>query len=392
MPSPGNSSAGGGGEDGGPFVSSASPTSFVIHGRRMVKTTATDRLSSETAGVEARGNAAGGGVGSGGDGGVSGDKEACDGSERQPALPGREIQLKRRHGGDGLCRVCAHTLEEKEDPHDGEGFQFSLTSSFFSSGRRRLVLRTSLIATFTGGSGGGPANAEGGGQNGHGYKPAQEEREIEWPIELREGDSPAAAARDFVTERLGLAVRPKGTAPEIVPGAGAASSARGGEWGEENADIAQQEVGEAAAAAAAGDRMVRWVTKQLETELTERQVRGGNRGVPKYRLSISGLVWVSAYTRCVPDDAMHGWVQQSRLSGQRRYRVPLQYNFHLAGGLWPAFELCTLGYSILFGRKDLFAAMASKNKNAPASMFAGQREPMLENRLCKHQHVKQEPL
>lgn len=132
------------------------------------------------------------------------------------------------------------------------------------------MLRTSLIATFTDGGSGHPA-AGVSGENGQGHKPGQEERRVEWPIELQEGDSAAAAAREFVAERLGLAVRPKGTAPEVV--AGGASSAHGGELGEENPRIAQHEVG--GAPNAEGERVVQWVTKHLETELAERQVRGG---------------------------------------------------------------------------------------------------------------------
>lgn len=237
-------------------------------------------LSSAAGAVELNGDVGGGGGGIGSsDSGTGGDNMACDGSERQPALPGRQNQLQRTDGGVGLCRVCSHTLEEKGQ-HDGEGFEFSLVSSVSPRGRKRLMLWTSLIATFAGGGGGGShAVAEDGGENGQGRKPTQK-REIEWPIELREGDSPAAAAREFVSERLGLAVRPKGTAPEVVVGVGGGSSARGGEREENNAPVAQQHVGGAAAAAAAGERMVRFVTKQLEAELAERQVRGGER--PEY--------------------------------------------------------------------------------------------------------------
>eukprot|EP00903_Cladosiphon_okamuranus_P018662 g17176.t1 len=276
VPSPGDSRAGAGEDVGGhPFVISAAPTTFVTHSSRMVIGSANRRVLPITAGVEGSSNA-GGGFWGRGDGTASGDKEKCDGSERQPALPGREDQLQSRNGGGGggggLCRVCAHTLEEEEGRYDGEGFQFSLTSSVFPRRRRRLMLRTSLIASFAGsGNGTGHAAADGGGQDEHGQESAQEEREIEWAIELREGDSPAAAAREFVSERLGLAVRPKGTAPEVVRGPGAASSADAGGAGEGTAHVGQQAFG--GEVAATGERMVRWVTKQLETELAERQVR-----------------------------------------------------------------------------------------------------------------------
>eukprot|EP00752_Nemacystus_decipiens_P012470 g11044.t1 len=260
----GSSSGGAGGENGGrSFVSSATATPFVIHRGQTAKSTA----ATET-GVEGSVNAAGGGAGidRGRGAGATGDNEACNGSERQPALPRRENQLKRGHGGsDGLCRVCAYTLEEEEGLYDGEGFQFSLAPSVFRRGRRRLMLRTSLIATVTG-SGRAHTSAEDGGQ-----KSAREGREIELPVELRDGDSPAFAAREFVAERLGLAVRPQGISPKVVLRPGAASSVSEGERGDGNVLTAQQE--QDGEATAAGDRVVQWVTKQLESELAQRQVR-----------------------------------------------------------------------------------------------------------------------
>ena len=311
-----SSSAGAGGDDGGrPFISAATSASFVIHSSRTVTST-----TAVEGGVEGSGNAGEGGAANGG-GGASGDNEACDGSERQPALPGRETQLSRKHGGGGLCRVCAHTLEEKEDRHDDEGFHFSLTSSVFPQGRKRLMLRTSLIATFTA-DGGGRA-AVGGRQSVHGHISEQEEREVEWPVELREGDSPAAAAREFVAERLGLAVRPSETAPEVFPGPGAASSVTEGEQAETSDHITQQEVG--GAATAVGERMVQWVTKQLETELAERQVRGAK----KLRTEVPGLgfvYFVRSRVRCrVPEDRLS---VQWRLCV--RWGLPLA-NLHLQG-------------------------------------------------------------
>lgn len=272
VPSSGSSRSGIGGDDDGTF-SSATPTSFAIHSSETTETSTAGRYSSVVGGVEGNGSGGenGDGIDSGSNDAASGGKHVCDGSERQPALPGRENQLRGRHGG-GLCRVCSHTLEE-EGRHDGESFHFSLTSSVLPQGRKRLMLRNSFIAKFAGG-GGGHAAAEGGGQSEQSYEPAPEERKIEWPIDLREGDSPAAAAREFVTERLGLAARPKGTAPEVVQGVSVASLARGGgQRGEESAQTAQEAVG--GATAAKGEQMAIWLTKLLEIELAERQVRGG---------------------------------------------------------------------------------------------------------------------
>ncbi len=256
--------------------------------------------------------------------GDGGGKEDCDISERQPPLPGRERQFKRGRAG-GLCRVCAHTFEVDgdSDGSGGEGYYFSSEPSLFPRERKRLILQTSLIATIGGGGGGGDSGQSDQGRNQEKQEPEGEGREREWPIELREGDSPAIAAREFVTKRLGLAVRPEGTAPKVAPGAASAaaaaamSSSREGEDGEGTADVAQQEVD--SEAAAAGERIVQWVTQTLEMEIAERQVRVADAG--KYN---AGAKWTchrvifyfvcpQGAARCALFLSLFGHVQQIRI-------------------------------------------------------------------------------
>jgi len=202
------------------------------------------------------------------DGRVWGGTESCDVSERQPLLPGRESQFKHGHAVV-LCRVCAFDVDGGSDGVGGEGYDSQSDQPVLPRERKRLMLRTSLIATV---GGGGKSHQ---GRDREKEEPEEGGREREWPIELREGDSPAYAAREFVVKRLGLAVRPEGTAPKVALGAASAvaavSSAGEGEHGEGDAGVAQQEAG--SEAAVAGERVVQWVTQTLETEIAERQVR-----------------------------------------------------------------------------------------------------------------------
>lgn len=148
----------------------------------------------------------------------SGDDDSggggCDEPERKPSLLGQ--------GGSGhkpLCRVCPYFIGDKE------------SSSTPSYTYKRLLLRTSLKATF-------------GAEN------EQAQRIVrEWPIELREGDSAASAARKFASVRLGFDVRLEATASE---------------FGRASKDTALQENRK---------QVVKWITHKLESELAERQVK-----------------------------------------------------------------------------------------------------------------------
>lgn len=111
--------------------------------------------------------------------------------------------------------------------------------------RRRLILRTSLRAAFAGDTGEG-------------------EVEQEWPIELREGDSPASAARAFVKSHLGLDVGPEETAHEAHLTA-TGSDSRVSQQSAEHGGGREGVEGE-------GKRVVQWVAQRLEAELVERQV------------------------------------------------------------------------------------------------------------------------
>lgn len=174
---------------------------------------------------------------------LSGNKKKCDSAERQPPLAGADDFLV-EHGK--LCRVCPVFLD---------GYHYDPSQASMPRGiqqeqqrrprRRRLILRTSLRGAFVGDTGEG-------------------EVEQEWPIELREGDSPASAARAFVRSHLGLDMGPEDTALEVHLAAAGSDSG-----------VSQQGLGQGGGREAVegeGKRVVQWVTQRLETELVERQV------------------------------------------------------------------------------------------------------------------------
>lgn len=180
------------------------------------------------------------------DGGV-GEKN-CDSAERQPPLLIAGAKgLAVEHGK--LCRVCPDIL----DGYPPSGSSPASTPPRIQQEqqerhprRRRLVLRTSLRATFAGDTGEGQV-------------------EKEWSIELRQGDSAASAARDFVQSRLGLDVRPEGNTTSEVRQGATGSDAGGGQHGvgqDDGRNAVEEE----------GERVVHWVTQRLEAELAERQV------------------------------------------------------------------------------------------------------------------------
>lgn len=166
--------------------------------------------------------------------------KSCDALERQP-----QVLLR---GGDrfgeqtSLCRVCAI---DQLDPLDPVGIRYGKEDGSVhwlrrSEKRRRLVLSTSLRVVTNLST---TDTAEEGG------------RSQEWPIELREGDSPALAARQFVATRLGLGLRPEGTMPEVA------------DWPHDKSDSLAIEGG-----GEEGERVVQWVMRRLEHQIMERQV------------------------------------------------------------------------------------------------------------------------
>lgn len=141
-----------------------------------------------------------------------------------------------------FCRVCAIADSDHFDAvwvrHGNE--ERPINRPPHSEKRRRLVLSTSLKVVAN------PSAADAAAKAG---------KSQEWLIELREGDSPALAARQFVATQLGLGIRPEGTVPEVVAWPPNKSNSltfeRGGEEGE---------------------RVVQWVTRRLEHEMAERRV------------------------------------------------------------------------------------------------------------------------
>lgn len=173
----------------------------------------------------------------------------CNASERQPPLLlSRGYDVKEE--SDGLCHVCSVDWMDHVDPseerYDDDYIHKSPSPSPRAAGqrrgwqrqRRRLVLWTSLIAT---------VDADSVGQQGTSTQ--------EWPIELREGDTPAAVAEEFVARRLGLALRPEGASPEVAAGVGSHNSY----------STIWREIEK-------GKRAVEWVTQRLEQEMADRQV------------------------------------------------------------------------------------------------------------------------
>lgn len=213
---------------GVPFASAT--TSFVIDNRSgdadyAIKSELTENLPSEATNAAKAGHP------------NSGEVETCSGTEKQPSvLAGREDT------GQQLCRVCPRSIE---------GVVVRDTSVVFPRPpRKRLLLSTSLTASFS-------------GEGGQGQTTTQE-----WPIELRTGDSTASAAREFVATRLGLTIWPRRTAPELSP-----EAIRSG-----HVDVWKEGEGiwpDAKAVEEERERVGQWMQKKLETEITERQVRIG---------------------------------------------------------------------------------------------------------------------
>ncbi|CAM9380011.1 unnamed protein product, partial [Scytosiphon promiscuus] len=274
-------------------VSSAAPEFFTLHAARSAKAAAAavsdyPPPSPTPEAVRDRNDHKSGSDHVGGADPFGDAENECDGSERQPPLPGRAPGTT--HGRDGgLCRVCAHTTAQKRldgDGDDGSGREtYYEASSLLPPERKRLLLRTSMIVTYSKGGRTGPT---GGGAQEDQDHPADEATEgeaeqqaFEWPIELREGDSPAAVAREFVVARLGLDVRPRETDSDAIPGHAASSASTSAESQEEGSTLPRRdEEGVAAAESATdGERVALWVTQKLQAEVAERQVRRGNKRV-----------------------------------------------------------------------------------------------------------------
>lgn len=265
-------------------MSSAAPEFFTTHAAKSTKgADAAAGAKPPPPALDTRGesnsvNTKGGGVGVVSAVGKVGDR--CDESERQPSLPGREGASTNK-GESGLCRVCSYTVSGESlsggDNDAGGVSAYYLTSPMSPLERKRLVLRTSLTATFS--KGGRTASGVTGAQSDQYHDEHQaagkqgKEQAFEWPIELREGDSPASVAR-FVTSRLGLDITPRGTTPEARPRPAASSTFTSSGLQKEELKLAPQDVErEAVAALTEGERVALWVTQKLETEIAERQVR-----------------------------------------------------------------------------------------------------------------------
>lgn len=209
--------------------------------------------------------------------------KSCKLFERQPPLHGTQ-----KEQGQRLCRVCPYALEEGHDrkplgvtlKEPLEGNNKEPLDLFHPQPRRRLILSTSLRATFGGAKG---TN----GRTEQQYGAGAVEREC--LLQLREGDSPVSIARDFVANRLGFEVRHEGIERPIVaeplgsdlmaaddgqqaPLEGKSCTFEGTSEGGQGQKRCSLQGG------GGGARLVEWVTQTLEAEIAERKVTKARRG------------------------------------------------------------------------------------------------------------------